>query len=113
MRDIKKRIRQAITVSGAALLVAVQVLSFSLALVTPASAESSPEPDGKVKTFIITYDSLPGEPTKANTAAERRAKYRWQKNQVMLDLSSTKGYKKVIRNLSEMPTSIVQADAEG
>lgn len=113
MRDIRKRAHKVFSVGALTLVVAVQIASFALAMVSPVRAESSPEPNGPVKTFIVSYDSLPGEPTQAETVSQKRAKYRWLKNQFMTELSNTKGYKKVVRNLSEMPTSIVQVDAEG
>ena len=98
---------------GSALLLLLLQIGGTLFVRQPVLAEGSPAPNGPVKTFIITYDSLPGEPTKATTVQQKRAKYYWQKNRVMSELSFTKGYKKVLRNLTEMPTSIVQVDAQG
>lgn len=113
MRQQTKKIRQFFGYGGVAALVFAQLLGVAFLSATPVLAEGSATPNGPIKSFIITYDSLPGEPTAAKTVAQKRAKYYWQKNRVMTELSYTKGYKRVVRNLSEMPVSIVQVDALG
>lgn len=91
----------------------LQLAGFAFIGSTPVMAEGSETPNGPIKSLIITYDSLPGEPRTSVGVAQTRAKYFWQKNRVMTELSYTKGYKRVLRNLSEMPVSVVQVDAEG
>ena len=93
-------------------------LSFQLVSTAVFSAQQtfaygSAQPSGPVKKFVITYDSLPNENNKSTGVAENRAKYLWQKNRVMEDLSKTQGFKQVEKNFNEMPISTVIVDAKG
>lgn len=94
-------------------VLAIQLVGTAVFSTQQTFAYGSAQPTGPVKKFIITYDSLPNENNKSTGVAENRAKYYWQKNRVMEDLSKTQGFKQVEKNFSEMPISTVIVDAKG
>ena len=111
-----KKLKQIAKSSAYLAILSVMVVQFfGVAFVSSQKvlAQGSSAPDGETKTFIIKYDSLPGEPSESKGVEQTRAKYHWQKNQVMSELTETRGYKKIIHNLKEMPISIMSVDAEG
>lgn len=103
-----------IKVSNAAIaiaFVAVQMLSVAALTVQSASA-ASPVPNGPVKRVIVTYKDVSGVPDGNNPELARDI-IKYQKNKLMEEQTQTSGYKKIIRNLNNMPVSIMEVDAEG
>ncbi len=97
---------------GAIFIIFAQFIAISLYKNASVSA-SNANPTGPIKRLIITYDNLPEENKDLQDVTQTRSIILAQKNRVMSELSQEDGYIKVVRNLTEMPVSIVEADAQG
>jgi hypothetical protein len=97
------------------LFVAVVVVAAQLAGLTAVNdnvvSASSASPNGPIKRIIVTYGNKTAD--NEQEVAQTRAIILGQKNRLMNELSKEKGYVKVVKNLTEMPISILEVDADG